>query len=402
MGLMLLFLGPQAGNGLLIGLYNTIILRMWYLQPYGVTSPVADVNAVFSHLMMQLTTVLSTLFEQLFTFLYFLCAAVGVALFLQSLIRMDYKFVAGAFLCIQLILVIAVFPYNPNPVPIPDFETFPSDFFTFLFSDLQILVLVSFAYLEISYQMIYSHSVGKPVDDRDETIKKQLLALRAAARRATAVETGEKLSSTSMSRRTGATAFSFVREMIERKTLGTKEALENLDAISDVRRLQIFVDELFSKDPGAKDELAAKAASPSSLYVIGSTLIGSGGRFLVVIVLSFLLMSPSLFVTLFSLPPGIQYSVELLQPEILILFLVPIILMFPFVSMFISMFANRDSEIKTPSKSRDTSTRELKKKWDESTRLRRERQKYRRHRTTADGMDEWDKAIEDLLKKRTE
>ncbi len=401
--LLVLFLGEQIANGLFLGMYNTIILRMWYLHPYGVTSPLTNVNEALIHLAQQFQSVIGTLYEQLFTFLYFFCAAVGVALFLQSIIRMDSKFVVGAFISIQLILVIAAFPYNPNPVNIYNFETFPTDFLAFLFSDLQILVFVSFAYLEISYQMIYSHSVGKPVEERDDAVKKQLLALRAAVRRQSAIEAGgERMSTTAMSRRTGATAFSFVREALERKAMGTKEALERLDAISDVRRLQIFVDDLFSADPAAKDELTAKAAAPSRAYVITSTLVGSGGRFLLVIALSFILMNPSVFVTLFSLPPGIQYSVELLQPEILMLFLVPIVLMFPFVSMFISILSQREVEVKKESREAlEKRRRELDERRREAARLRSiERMKYRkRRRETAEEEDEWDRALEEMFKK---
>ena len=105
---------------------------------------------------------------------------------------------------------------------------FPADFFVFLSEWAQILAIVSFAYLEVSYQMIYSYSVGKPVEDREETLKKQLLALRQATRKQDAIERGEKVASSGIGRTTSATAFSFLREAIERKVVGTQDALENL------------------------------------------------------------------------------------------------------------------------------------------------------------------------------
>lgn len=113
-----------------------------------------------------------------------------------------------------------------------------------------------------------------------------------------------------MSRSSGATAFSFLRETIERKVIGTKDALENLDAVADVRRLQNFVDELLRNDPAAKNELTARAAAPSQNYIIRSTILGSLFRLGCVIAISFCLMNPSLFVALLSLPPGIANSVE--------------------------------------------------------------------------------------------
>jgi hypothetical protein len=308
---------------------------------------------------------------------------------------MDHRFVGGAFISIQLILVIAAFREVSS---VPNYSQFPSDFFVFLGSSVQLLALVSFAYLELSYQMIYSYSVGKPVEDREETLKKQLLALRMATRKQDAIERGEKVSSTAMSRSSGATIFSFLRETIERKVIGTKDALENLDAVADVRRLQNFVDELLRTDPAAKDELTAKAAAPSESYVIRSTILGSAIRFAGVIAVSFLLINPSIFVALLNLPPGIYNSVELLQPEFILLFLVPVILLFPFSAMIIGSVVRREVEVK-PDKEQKESARiqkkDLEKKRKAAERARKERLKVRkRRRGEGEEKDEWDQAIE--------
>lgn len=166
-------LGGQGTNDLLAGLYNTIILHLWDMQPYGVTGPLANAGQVFTTFRGSLLTILGTLWLQTFTFLYFLFAAIGVVMFLQSLVRMDHKFVGAAFISIQLILVVAAFREVSG---VPNYAQFPADFFLFLGSNVQLLALVPFAYLEISYQMIYSYSVGKPVEDREETLKKQSCA----------------------------------------------------------------------------------------------------------------------------------------------------------------------------------------------------------------------------------
>ncbi|MFX1440246.1 MAG: hypothetical protein ACFFFD_08350, partial [Promethearchaeota archaeon] len=363
-------------NELVVGLYNTITLRTWYMQPYGVSGPITNANEVFARFSVDIFEVLTSLFENTFLFLYFLCAGIGVALFLQSLVKMEHKFVGGAFISLQMILLIAVLrttiiatlgdfginlPFFANEHVILDYaDGFPTDFLTFLFSDLQVLVLVSFAYLELSYQMIYSYSVGKPVEDREETLKKQLLALRQATRKQDAIERGEKVSTTAMSRSSGSTAFSFLREAIERKVVGSKDALENLDAVSDVRRLQIFVDELLQTDSRARDELTAKAAAPSSSYVIGSTIMGSAFRFLSVVAISFMMMSPAVFLLFLNPPIGIQTSIEVLQPEIVLLFLVPIVLLFPFAAMVVSWFSKREEEVKLTKEEKEEMTRRKK------------------------------------------
>ncbi|MFW9841400.1 MAG: hypothetical protein ACFFES_10940 [Candidatus Thorarchaeota archaeon] len=400
-GLISAFAGGAMPNDLVVGLYNTIVLRTWYMQPYGVSDPLTNVTQVWASFQANLLNSLYALWDNTFLFLYFLFAGIGIALFLQSLVRMEHKFVGGAFLSIQAIVIIAAY----RMLIVPDLSPFPADFVVFIFRPAQLLALVSFAYLEVSYQMIYSYSVGKPVEDREETLKKQLLALRQATRKQDAIERGEKVSITGMSRTTGATAFSFLREAIERKVVGTQDALESLDAVSDVRRLQIYVDELLQSDPRARDELTAKAAAPSSSYVIASTITGSIIRFLTVIVLSFILMSPSVVSTLLNLPFGIQDSVELFQPEIVLLFLVPIVLLFPFAAMVISWFSKREV-IEKPKLSKEEKEAEKQRKKDlarkrrEADRARRERARARKKRRGDETeVDEWDKALAESFKR---
>ncbi|MHA1481606.1 MAG: hypothetical protein ACTSQZ_09320, partial [Candidatus Thorarchaeota archaeon] len=382
-----------------IGLYNTLLLRMWYMNPYGVDGPFSNINEVFLNFIGHFDQVLDVLTNYSFTFLYFLCAAIGIVLFLQSLVRMEPKFVGGAFISIQAILVIGSY----RVIDYGFFTEFPTDFLIFFLTPSQLLALVSFAYLELSYQMIYSFSVGKPVEDREETLKKQLLALRQATRKQDAIERGETVSITAMSRTSGATAFSFLREAIERKVVGSQDALENMDAVADVRRLQIFVDDLLTTDPSVRDELTAKAASPSSSYVIFSTITGSVVRFAGVIFLSFIFMNPLVFVSLFNLPPGIENSVELLQPELVIFFLFPVILLFPLIAMIIGWSTQRERVVKLTKAEKlekDARKKELTIMKKDAKRARKDREKARKKRKdTEDGDDEWDKALEDTYKR---
>jgi hypothetical protein len=400
-GLVSAFAGGAMPSDLIVGLYNTLVLRSWYMQPYGVDGPLTNVAQVWASFQTNLFEVLNALWDNTFLFLYFLFAGIGIALFLQSLVRMEHKFVGGAFLSIQAIVIIAAY----RALSVPDLNPFPVDFLEFLTLTAQALALVSFAYLEVSYQMIYSYSVGKPVEDREETLKKQLLALRQATRKQDAIERGEKVSTTGMSRTTGATAFSFLREAIERKVVGTQDALESLDAVSDVRRLQIYVDELLQTDSRARDELTAKAAAPSSSYVIASTITGSLIRFLTVVAISFILMSPGVVSALLNLPIGIQGSVELFQPEIVLLFLVPVVLLFPFAAMVISWFSRREvvekekmtEEEKEAQKERK---KDLARKRREADRARKARAKARKKRKGDETeVDEWDRALEETYKR---
>jgi hypothetical protein len=400
-GLASAFTGGALPENVVVGLYNTLVLKTWYMQPYGLTDPLTNIQQVWASFQLNLSNVLLSLWNNTFLFLYFLCAGIGIALFLQSLVRMDHKFVGGAFISIQAIVILAAF----RALIVPDIDPFPADFLEFLLTQGQILALVSFAYLEVSYQMIYSSSVGKPVEDREENLKKQLLALRQATRKQDAIERGEKVSTTGMSRSTGATAFSFLREAMERKVMGSQSALENLDAVSDVRRLQIYVDDLLHSDPNARDELTAKAAAPSSSYVIGSTITGSAIRFLTVVAVSFILMSPNVIRMLLNLPMGIENSVEMLQPEIVVLFLVPIVGLFPFTAAIISWMSKREvvekeKFTKEEKEAVEKRKKDLARKRRETDKARRARAKARKARKGVElEVDEWDRALEDTFKR---
>jgi len=400
-GLAGAFAGGTLPINLVVGLYNTLVLRTWYMQPYGVSGPMTNLEQVWTSFGANMSSVLLALWNNTFLFLYFLFAGIGIALFLQSLVKMDHKFVGGAFLSIQTIIILASF----KMLIVPNLDPFPQDFLVFLSEWAQILAIISFAYLEVSYQMIYSYSVGKPVEDREETLKKQLLALRQATRKQDAIEKGEKVSSSGIGRTTSATAFSFLREAIERKVVGTKDALENLDAVSDVRRLQIYVDELLQSDSKARDELTAKAAAPSSTYVIGSTITGSAIRFLSIVAIAFILMSPTVLGSILNLPIGIWNSIEILQPEMMLLLFLPIVLLFPFAAMVISWFSKR-AEVEKVVLTKEEKEIEKKRKKDlahrkkEAAKARRARAKARRKRSRDETeVDEWDKALEETYRK---
>jgi hypothetical protein len=400
-GLASAFAGGALPNDLVVGLYNTLVLKSWYMQPYGVDGPLTNLQQVWTSFGANMSTILGALWNNTFLFLYFLFAGIGIALFLQSLSKMDHKYVGGAFLSIQGIVIVAAFKL----LTVPNLDPFPTDFFVFLGEWAQILAIVSFAYLEVSYQMIYSYSVGKPVEDREETLKKQLLALRQATRKQDAIERGEKVASSGIGRTTSATAFSFLREAIERKVVGTQDALENLDAVSDVRRLQIYVDDLLQTDPKARDELTAKAAAPSSGYVIGSTITGSAIRFLSVIAIAFILMSPTVITLILDLPIGVSQSMEFEQPEMMLLLFLPILLLFPFTAMVISWFSKRtviekDTLTDEEREIEKERKRDLARRRKEAAKARKEREKARRKRISHEAeIDEWDRALEDTYRK---
>jgi hypothetical protein len=116
-------------------------------------------------------------------------------------------------------------------------------------------------------------------------------------------------------------------------------------------------------------------------------------------------MSPSVVDLILNLPIGIENSIEMLQPEIVILFLIPVVGLFPFSAALISWISKREvvekeklsKEEKEAAKQRK---KELARKRKEAEKARKARAKAKKKRKDDEvGEDEWDKALEDAFKR---
>ncbi len=127
-------------------------------------------------------------------------------------------------------------------------------------------------------------------------------------------------------------------------------------------------------------------------------------RFLGVVIISFSMMSPELFVSMMSLPPGVEYSAELLELEFILIFLLPVSLLLVFVSVVIGWFSQREEvevvELTNEEKEAIKKRRaELRKKKKVAVNARRARKKAKKKRKAKEEHDEWDKALEDTYKR---
>jgi len=116
-------------------------------------------------------------------------------------------------------------------------------------------------------------------------------------------------------------------------------------------------------------------------------------------------MSPNVIRLLLNLPIGIENSVEMLQPEIVVLFLVPIVGVFPFAAALISWLSKREvveKEMltKEEKEAMEKRKKDLARKRKETEKARRARAKARKKRKGDESeVDEWDKALEDTYKR---
>ena len=109
--------------------------------------------------------------------------------------------------------------------------------------------------------------------------------------------------------------------------------------------------------------------------------------------------------TVLRLPIGIQTSMEIMQPEMMLLLFLPVVLLFPFAAMVITWFSKR-AEVEKDESTREEKEAEKERKKDlarrrkEAAKARKERERARKKKSrTETEVDEWDKALEETYRK---
>ncbi|MFX1275476.1 MAG: hypothetical protein ACFFBP_20230 [Promethearchaeota archaeon] len=221
------------------------------------------------------------------------------------------------------------------------------------------LAISSYMYLELAFQINYTDLVTKPSLERSDRLEAQLSIIKResihvvanvdkikeeAKKRKQELEL-KKESVGKFLAKTG-TGFSYVKEMIEKKKLEAEEK-KLVTAASKTRRLGSFLERLFREDPEAENTLTAKSAAPRATHLATSTILNFSIRFIILIIISFIIIHPNwFFVNLFNMPPAITESVAVYSPESIIILLLPIMLTFPVISFVISYIKHRNLMIR--------------------------------------------------------
>ncbi|MHA2287647.1 MAG: hypothetical protein ACXABG_02550 [Promethearchaeota archaeon] len=245
----------------------------------------------------------------------------------------------------------------PNPLDLSSLEQIPIDnIFQFLSSPVILLAIVAYIYLELAFQINYTYTVTKPSLERRLRLEAQLHILESESHYITAnvdkikeeakarrqeLKIEEKVSIGKFFLKTGET-FSYVKEMIERRKLEEEEK-KLITAASKTRRLGRYINQLFLEDSEARDTLTARSSAPKPRSLAVSTAINFVFRVGLLIIISFIIIHPKWFMeTVFSLPPAIVESVAIYSPEVIIILLIPLILLFPVISKVISSIKHRN------------------------------------------------------------
>jgi len=248
-------------------------------------------------------------------------------------------------------------PLNPSVFDIP-----VNDFFQFISSPVIVFAIISYVYLELAFQVNYTDIVTKPSLQRSDRLEAQLEILQRESHYVTAnvdkikEEAKKRMEEIELEQQEGiaigkffaktAKRFSYVKEMIEKKKLEEEEK-KLVNAASKTRRLGRYIDRLFREDSEARDTLTAKSSAPRAKNLATSTIVNFTYRVGLLLVISFIIIHPKWFLgTIIQLPDAITESVAMYSPEVIVILLLPIMLIFPVISQLISFVKHRNLILK--------------------------------------------------------
>jgi hypothetical protein len=319
---------------------------------------------------------LGVLFNDLYLFIFQILFVISIIYAIRGFFKSDPKhsFVAIGSIVLMFIVPLMVaglrsmldlfhfqIPYLEEMVdPInPIMGNIPTDdFFAFMLSPIIIFGNFSYVYLELTFQINYIDTVTKPSLERSNRLEAQLNILARESHFITAnidkikEEAKERMKKIEEEQKEGLIVgkffaktgkrFSYVKEMIERRKLEDEEK-KLVTAASKTRRLGRYIDRLFREDGEARDTLTASSSAPKARNLATSTLFNFIYRVGLLLIISFIIIHPQWFLnSVIQLPDAITESVVIYSPEIIIVILLPIMVIFPVISKLISFIKHRN------------------------------------------------------------
>ncbi|MHA1274623.1 MAG: hypothetical protein ACTSQJ_16370 [Promethearchaeota archaeon] len=342
-------------------------LSLWFAFPNGVAPDLEAVPALIGAELLVFTTDIYLLtFQVLFMF--------AIIYFIFAIFRYDPRYNLVVVGCLVLMIVIPLMikgfddmlklftitiPYLDslkNPLSAELTELPIDDFWGFFGSPVALLAIIMYIYLELAFQIDYTNIVTKPSLERNERLEAQLKILQKESLVITAnidkikEEAKARLEEMKLTEKETigkfftqkGEQFSYITEMIKRKKLEEEEK-KLIMAASKTRRLGRYIERLFREDDEARDTITAKSAAPKPKKLATSTAITFSFRVGMLIIISYIIIHPQwFFENIFNLPPAITESVVMFSPEVIIILLLPIMLIFPVISYTISYIKHRN------------------------------------------------------------
>jgi hypothetical protein len=343
------------------------LFRLWFTFPNGQSPD-------FSNFLDYIGQEFAVFNENLYLFAFQIVFIITIVYVIKAFLKTDPKndiIVIGSIV-LMLVIPLMVFGLRdmlglfyvtlptlenlPNPLD-PSLEQIPIDnIFQFFSSPVILLAIASYIYLELAFQINYTYTVTKPSLERRLRLEAQLHILESESHYVTAnvdkikeeaqarrkeLQIEEKATIGKFFARTGE-KFSYVKEMIEKRKLEEEEK-KLITAASKTRRLGRYINQLFREDSEARDTITARSSAPKPKSLIVSTATNFIFRVGLLIIISFIIIHPKWFMeNVFNLPPAIVDSVAMYSPEVIIILLAPLILLFPVISKIIASIKHRN------------------------------------------------------------
>lgn len=238
-------------------------------------------------------------------------------------------------------------------------------FIEFITSEIFLVAVTMFVYLEFVFQLAYVDQVTMPSIEREQRLSRQIDVMHIEAEKAIARikameemkrekkaqeraarteadkdrerEEKEKFSlEAMMSESSENIGFTYVAELIAKKKAEKAEQIV-LDAMRDTRKVANYLDKLFKQDREAKETLTAKTSAPKSSKLVISTIRNILTRFVIITCLTWICVHPYQVFSFLRAPEAILNSVELQTVESVLSLLLPILLVIPMISSVIKM-----------------------------------------------------------------
>lgn len=297
--------------------------------------------------MMVLSDLALTTLWSFYYFLFPLLLLLSIITGVVFILKIKMKYLISSFVCMQTMLALAALTGMINiGLPINTLFFSSTSFFigllyggvtgaigAFLTSPLFFAALICYLYVEIGFQLIYMDEVTSPALERRKMIEQQLKVVEELALAPEEAVTEESKEKVETKQKLSQEAIKFLRNIIEMKIFKKKKVQK--EALHDIRRLQAYIDKVYTEIPGAKDTLTAAAAAPSFSKVTRSAVIGTLLRVGGVIIFSFICFAALIVLNQVGAPLPVIESIEISQPEVVLTLLLPIALSFPMVAYII-------------------------------------------------------------------
>lgn len=362
--LIFLAFSGQDANALLLGMRAFVTVDLFSNVPppgemtaaelYGVGD--TALSALFSPFGYYFTNLGPLKAANRASILVFFIMLFGISVF-AFLLRADMRSATAAFVCIQLVVYYA----SVKMLFQPGFTFEPTRNFGALLSNSVVLTaLASYLFLEIALQISYITKILNPAQSRQERVLRALGRLRdfrlgiTTSQEAALIdeteETEEEGEDKQTSRSISGAGSSIARRFgLAGMTYFIEKASDSLFARPGgqkdklTARLQRYHDGLVHSDPHVDDKLVGSSVAVAPFKTL--MYVGISILFRVGIMLGglYAILNPDILLFFLRYPPAVYNSIEMLQPEGVVLLLIPIVIFILLLTSFIGFIQEKFS-----------------------------------------------------------